>query len=84
MASGDEVEVKQVMASLSPNPNSNLAGQDTTPYQEAHHRGHSPVLRVLEAAMDKRPDVPHNDMVLSILQVTCVAFPWQCCVQSEM
>lgn len=68
VASGDEVEVKQVMASLSPNPNSNLAGQDTTPYQEAHHRGHSPVLRVLEAAMDKRPDVPHNDMVLSILQ----------------
>ncbi|KAG0727418.1 hypothetical protein GWK47_034735 [Chionoecetes opilio] len=72
VASGDAVEVEQVMATLSPDPNSRLGGQDTTPYQEAHHRGHTPVLRVLEAAMDKRPDVPHNDMVLSVMQVMWV------------
>lgn len=63
------MEVKQVMATLNPDPNSTLAGMDTTPYEEAHHRGHTPVLRVLEEAMDKLPDTPHNDMVLSVLQV---------------
>lgn len=68
VASGDEMEVKQVMATLNPDPNSTLAGMDTTPYEEAHHRGHTPVLRVLEEAMEKRPDTPHNDMVISVLQ----------------
>lgn len=63
------MEVKQVMATLSPDPNSNLAGMETTPYEEAHHRGHTSVLRVLEEAMEKRPDIPHNDMVLGVLQV---------------
>nr|XP_045619293.1 uncharacterized protein LOC123771037 [Procambarus clarkii]XP_045619379.1 uncharacterized protein LOC123771037 [Procambarus clarkii]XP_045619471.1 uncharacterized protein LOC123771037 [Procambarus clarkii]XP_045619564.1 uncharacterized protein LOC123771037 [Procambarus clarkii]XP_045619630.1 uncharacterized protein LOC123771037 [Procambarus clarkii]XP_045619706.1 uncharacterized protein LOC123771037 [Procambarus clarkii]XP_045619787.1 uncharacterized protein LOC123771037 [Procambarus clarki len=68
VASGEQEEVEQVLATLSPSPQVTLDGWDTSPYEESHRRGHSNVLRVLEAFMNKRPDVPHNDMILGVLQ----------------
>ncbi|KAK8748648.1 hypothetical protein OTU49_015918, partial [Cherax quadricarinatus] len=69
VASGEQEEVEQVLATLSPSPQVTLDGWDTSPYEEAHRRGHSNVLRVLEGFMNKQPDVPHNDMILGVLQV---------------
>lgn len=69
MASGEQEEVEQVLATLSPNPQVILDGWDTSSYEEAHQRGHSNVLQLLEAFMHKRPGVPCNDMILSVLQV---------------
>lgn len=61
--------MEQVVATLGPNPNVTLEGWDTSPYEEAHSRGHTSVLRALESFMNKRPAVPDNEMILTVLQV---------------
>ncbi|XP_042229577.1 uncharacterized protein LOC121871401 isoform X2 [Homarus americanus] len=68
VASGEQEEVEQVLATLGPSPQVTLDGWDTSPYEEAHRRGHSNVLQTVEAFMHLQPDVPHNDMILGVLQ----------------
>ncbi|KAK3880720.1 hypothetical protein Pcinc_014812 [Petrolisthes cinctipes] len=68
VASGAESEVEQVLETLSLDPTVSVAGLGTSPYQEAHRRGHVKVLRVLEVFMHRRPNTPHNDMILGVMQ----------------
>lgn len=68
VASGEQEEVEQVLATLGPNPQVTLGGWDTSPYEEAHQRGRSNILHLLEAFMHKQPHVPQNDMILQVLQ----------------
>lgn len=76
MASGEQEEVEQVLVTLAPDPEKALEGWTTSPYEEAHHRGHYYVLRTLEEFMGKEPEVPQSDLILSVMQVG-----WSCRVQ---
>lgn len=70
MASGEQEEVEQVLVTLAPDPEKALDGWTTSPYEEAHHRGHYYVLRTLEEFMGKEPEVPQGDLILSVMQVS--------------
>ncbi|XP_069990165.1 uncharacterized protein [Penaeus vannamei] len=68
VASGEQEEVEQVLVTLAPDPEKALEGWTTSPYEEAHHRGHYYVLRTLEEFMGKEPEVPQSDLILSVMQ----------------
>ncbi|XP_063592780.1 uncharacterized protein LOC134769929 [Penaeus indicus] len=68
VASGEQEEVEQVLVTLAPDPEKAVEGWTTSPYEEAHHRGHYYVLRTLEEFMEKEPEVPQSDLILSVMQ----------------
>ncbi|KAK7007727.1 hypothetical protein SK128_016928 [Halocaridina rubra] len=68
VALGENEEVEQVLATLNPNPETALEGFDTSPYEEAHHRGYYHVLKALDAFMKRQPQVPDSDIIIRVMQ----------------
>ncbi|XP_064085939.1 uncharacterized protein LOC135201025 isoform X4 [Macrobrachium nipponense] len=68
VSSGEIEEVEQVLATMTPDPEIMLQGWDTSPYEEAHRRGHHHILKVLDAFMSRQPQIPDNDMIISVMQ----------------
>ncbi|XP_068203123.1 uncharacterized protein [Palaemon carinicauda] len=68
VASGEIEEVEQVLATMTPDPEIVLQGWDTSPYEEAHRRGHHHILKVLDGFMSRQPQVPDNDMIITVMQ----------------